>query len=120
MSTNTPGQPNFRSLFAGQLELLEGEMELDKAALYLAGEEYPELDVDYFLQQLDSLAEEIRRRVPNPDEDRAVIEAINRYLFDEQGFTGNQDNYYNPENSFLNRLLEDRRGIPITLSILYL
>jgi regulator of sirC expression with transglutaminase-like and TPR domain len=95
-------------------------MELDRTALYLAGEEYPTLDVEDTLKHITDLGVRVRVKVGDTDKQEVLTKALTTFLFDDLGFTGNSADYYNPDNSFLNRVLETRRGIPITLSVLYL
>ena len=117
---STEGVDRFRTLFAQQLQRPEEDLELDRAALYLAGEEYPELDVEAQLARLDGFATDVLGRVPSTGSARDLAATLGRFLFDELGFEGNTSDYYNPDNSFLNRVLETRSGIPITLSLLFL
>jgi regulator of sirC expression with transglutaminase-like and TPR domain len=105
------------------LELLEPEREpeLDLAALMFArAVEYPALDVDAYLARLDGMAAELRPRISPEESPGRVVARINEYLFGEQGFRGNELDYYDPRNSYLNEVLDRRLGIPITLSIVYL
>ncbi len=88
---------------------------LDEAALYIARIVYPNLSVAPWLAELDFHAEEIRRR-----SSRGFRVGAHEYLFQELGITGNQDDYYNANNSCLNYVLESRKGIPITLCLLYM
>ena len=88
-------------------------------ALVFARIEYPTLDVRPYLNQLDTLGREAATRVAAAPETLRV-QALNRYLFDEMGFTGNSDHYADPRNSFLNEVLERRTGIPISLSVVYM
>jgi len=88
---------------------------LDEAALWLARIEYPDLPLEPWLAELDHHAEQIRLR----DKHGFRLAAAD-YLFGELGLAGNDEDYYNPHNSCLNYVLESRRGIPITLCILYL
>lgn len=89
-------------------------------ALLIAAEEYPDLDVDAYRRKLDALGETLQRRLRPDIGPTDAILALNRYLFDELGFHGASDNYYDPRNSFLNDVLDRRVGIPITLAIVYL
>lgn len=98
----------------------EEQIDVAKAALYIAQEEYPRLDVEEYLNALDIMGEELQERLPNTDYPLKIIKAINKYLFDDLGFRGNQSNYYDPRNSFLNDVIDRRLGIPISLSVLYL
>lgn len=95
-------------------------IDLAEAALELARERYPALEVESYLRQLEAMAAAVRDRLPSDPSPTDVIAELNRYLFDELGFGGNRDDYYDPRNSFLNEVLDRRVGIPISLSILYL
>ncbi len=98
----------------------EQDWTLAEAALLLARDEYPEIDVSNYLARLDEYARSIRSRLPhNPGLEDTLV-ALNQFLFEEQGFSGNTDDYYDPRNSFLNEVLDRKLGIPITLSILYI
>lgn len=110
----------FRSLFTQIIQKPEEDIQLDLAALYLAGEEYPELDVSFHLAELDAFATQISLRVGYETAPADLARAIAGYLFDEIGFHGNSGEYYDPDNSFLNRVLKTRTGIPITLSLIFL
>jgi regulator of sirC expression with transglutaminase-like and TPR domain len=90
-----------------------------RAALLIAREEYPELDPDGYLAQLDHLGELVRTRVGAETEPDRQIAAVNAVLFGEEGFRGNGVNYYDPRNSYLNEVLDRRLGIPITLAVVY-
>ncbi len=102
------------------LERPEDDINLAEAALLMAADEYPSLDVSTYLQRLDELAAGVRGRLPADATFEDTVVALNEFLFEEQGFTGNTDDYYDPRNSFLNEVLDRKLGIPITLSILYI
>ncbi len=107
----------------GLLELIAGrdaDVPLDRAALELARIEFPELDAEAFLALLDSHAAELSARLHGAREGLAYVTEANRYLFEELGFHGNTNDYYNPRNSCLNEVLTARTGIPITLSLVYI
>ncbi len=93
----------------------DDSIELDEAALLVARIEYPGLPLEPWLAELDYHAGQIRER--NRHGFRVTA---GEYLFGELQFGGNDEDYYNPHNSCLNYVLEQRRGIPITLSILYM
>lgn len=93
---------------------------LAEAALYIALEEYPELEVEDYLNQLDEMANVIKADLPEHPYPLKIIQVINHHLFNVLGFKGNQSDYYNPDNSYLNQVLDRRTGIPITLSLIYL
>jgi regulator of sirC expression with transglutaminase-like and TPR domain len=111
---------DFRGLLAQQIQRPDAELELDRSALYMAGEEYPWLDVEGYLNQLEEMAPAVRSKAGNTRNRRRLMEALNHHLFDHLRFAGNKGDYDNPENSFLNRVLDTHVGIPITLSLLYL
>ena len=91
--------------------------DLARAALAIARIAYPDLDPAPYLRQLDDLAAAVRPRLyPQASPEAAVTELVG-YLFGECGFRGNQEEYYDPRNSYLNDVLERRTGIPITLSV---
>ena len=95
-------------------------IDLVQGALLIAAEQYPQLDIDACIQTLERLGDELRRRL-RPDIGRTdAIRALNRYMFDELGFHGAGEDYYDPRNSFLNDVVDRRVGIPITLAIVYI
>ena len=90
-----------------------------EGALWIAAEAHPGLDVSHWLARLDALAYRAAERVTSEmDVDQAAA-AVSRFLFEDEGFRGNADDYYDPRNSFLDDVLERRVGIPITLSVVY-
>ena len=82
--------------------------------------QYPELEAQPFLDQLNELASRLGDRLRNFNDGRDFVETAQRYLFQELGFHGNEDDYYDPLNSCLNQVLERRTGIPVTLSVMYM
>ncbi len=104
----------FADLVGGHAKTID----LATAALLVAAEDEPRIEVDHYLSELDKMGE-IGRRHVRAASGRAV-EAFNRFFFEEQGFLGNEQHYYDPRNSFLSDVLDRRRGIPITLSIVYI
>ena len=98
----------------------EEDIDLDRAALVLAATEYPELDIDQEIATLDSLAAGAARRLGDTRDPLSCVNALSDFLFDEVGFRGNEEEYYDPRNSYLNEVLERRLGIPITLSLVYI
>jgi regulator of sirC expression with transglutaminase-like and TPR domain len=93
---------------------------LDIAALEMAVLERPGVDVMFYLDALDSIAAEVATRLgPNADGSK-FIRILNQHLFDELHFRGNQDAYYDPQNSCLDQVLDRRTGIPISLSVVYI
>jgi regulator of sirC expression with transglutaminase-like and TPR domain len=111
-------EPHHRRQLIDVVERPEEEVDLARASLLVACEEYPQLEVDRYLERLDTMADGLRGRLG--DSPRSAIAALNRVLFEEQGFRGNTREYYDPRNSFLNDVLDRRTGIPITLSTVYI
>lgn len=96
----------------------EEDVDLARAALAFALIEYPDLDLDVEMQRLAELADGVRPRLTQPENALETIKTVTQYLFEEQGFKGNSTHYYDPQNSFLNRVVERKLGIPISLSAL--
>jgi len=111
---------NTRLLFTGMVQKPDSAIDLAKTALYIAKEEYPELDIDHYLQILDSLTREITGETSTLTDPEQILLQINHVLFEKHRFRGNTENYYDPKNSFLNDVLDRKTGIPITLSLIYL
>jgi len=105
------------------VELISREderIELARACLQIAQDAYPGLDVDGYVGEIDRYAKRLRARLGiNAAAEDCVI-ALNEFLFDDLGFGGNVDDYYDPRNSYLNEVIDRRTGIPITLSVLYM
>ena len=96
-----------------QLSLLE-------AAISIAQDEEPGLDVQGVLSQIDVLAARLKRRIPADASPMQRLRYLNRYFFQELGFAGNINDYGDPRNSYLQHVIGTRRGIPITLALLYI
>ena len=109
-----------RELLVEELQKPADQVDLARAALYLALEEYPDLDIGAQLMVLDDMAATLREKLPQEAYPLKMIRALNQFMFDELGFRGNIKDYYDPRNSFLNEVLARRIGIPITLSLVYL
>jgi regulator of sirC expression with transglutaminase-like and TPR domain len=108
-----------RALFTSEVSQPDAAISLARAALLVGAEDEPRrCDVGRCLARLDELGAEARAHFAR--EGGSKVEALNRYLFDEQHFEGNESEYYDPRNSMLHRVLERRLGIPITLSIIYI
>ena len=106
--------------FYQEINQADAQINLALAALYIAQEQFPELEPQAYLNALDTMAAAVQDRLPQPRYPLKVIQTINQYLFEDLGFIGNQKNYYDPDNSYLNQVIERRTGIPITLSMIYL
>jgi regulator of sirC expression with transglutaminase-like and TPR domain len=106
--------------FSALIARADDRIELARACLQIAEDAYPGLDVDGYVGEIERFAKRLRGRLA-PDalvEDRVI--ALNEFLFADLGFSGNADDYYDPRNSYLNEVIDRRKGIPITLAVLYL
>jgi regulator of sirC expression with transglutaminase-like and TPR domain len=112
--------PLARQRFYQAIQQPDDRIDLAVAALCIAQEEYPNLEIEEYLNALDTMADEVRDRLPAQFYPLRVLQSINHYLYEELGFIGNRLDYYDPRNSFLNDVLERRTGIPITLALVYL
>jgi len=109
-------QDRFTEIVAGP----EDSLNLAEAALLLAEIEYPGLDISPYLEKLDRMADVVEKRLGGDCSVSGIINKLNEYLFDEQGYCGNTENYYDPRNSFLNNVMDSRMGIPVSLSLIYI
>jgi regulator of sirC expression with transglutaminase-like and TPR domain len=91
-----------------------------EAAITVAQDDDPDLDVQGVLAQIDTLAERLRKRMPTDAAGLSKLRLLNQYFFNELGFAGNVNNYYDPCNSLLSSVLHTRRGIPLSLALLYI
>ena len=91
-----------------------------EAAVAIAHAVEPDLDVQGALSAIDALAVKLKNRIAADTAPLQRLRYLNRYFFQELGFAGNVNDYYAPENSYLHHVLESRRGIPITLALLYI
>ena len=98
----------------------DDRIDLVRAALVIAQTEYPNLDLDAYCGKVEDLAAKVKRLVPDTGNPAECIAALNRALFEEEGFRGNAEDYYDPRNSFLNDVLDRKLGIPITLAVVYM
>ena len=96
------------------------EIDLERGAFLIAEMAYPSLNVPSYQEQIQEMAARITRGLSNSMSIQEKIHALNHFLFTEEAFKGNAKDYYDPDNSFLNRVLDRRSGIPISLSVLYL
>jgi regulator of sirC expression with transglutaminase-like and TPR domain len=106
--------------FAGLVGTNDDSIDLVRAALAIAQTEYPKLDVEQYVRRIEVLARRVRMRVPDLGDIGESIAALNTVLFEEEGLSGNTDDYYDPRNSFLNDVLDRKLGIPITLALVYM
>jgi regulator of sirC expression with transglutaminase-like and TPR domain len=92
------------------------DVDLVEVALGLAQDEYPHLDIDRYLAEVDELGDRLSDRLDGSLEDR--VTELSHLLFAEEGYQGDNERYYDTDNSYLNRVMDRKRGLPITLSIL--
>lgn len=98
----------------------DASLSLVEAAASIAQDEFPHLDTQSVLSEIDALAERLRRRIPADAVPVQKLRWLNRFFFHELGFAGNVNDYYDPANSYLHSVIETRRGIPISLAVLYI
>jgi len=109
-----------RERFRKIVELPDRMIDLTEAALVIALEEYPSLQLDRYLERIDEWGEAIRERIEGSTDIDRIVSEINRFLFEQEGFHGEADDYYDPRNTYLNEVLDRHAGLPIALSILYI
>ncbi len=112
-------QPTPLEYFAS-LVVSDGEFALFEAAVSLGQDEYPEMDVQTVLGEVDQLQERVRRRLAADSGPVQKLRILNQFFFQDLGFAGNVNDFYDPDNSFIHRLLQSRRGIPIALAVLWM
>ncbi len=104
-----------RNLFASP-----DDDDLLRGSLLIASLRHPDLEIEAYLNRLDTMAEEIAEPLADDASDNEKLAAMNRYLFEENGFHGGQEEYYHEANNHLDRVIDDREGMPITLTLLYM
>lgn len=109
-----------REQFAKVIAGPDEQIDLIRAALVIAAADNPELDIEAYVREVERIARRIRGRLPEKADDRQKIAALKQDLFDEHGFHGSRHDYDNRSNSYLNEVLDDREGLPITLSVLFM
>jgi len=97
----------------------DASLPLLETAVAIAQHDYPRLDVQATLAEIDTLAAKLKRRLAADAAPMQRLRLLNRFFFQELGFSGNVNDYYDPRNSYVHCVLETRRGIPITLALLY-
>jgi regulator of sirC expression with transglutaminase-like and TPR domain len=105
--------------FASLVKEDEG-LPLLEAAIAIAQDEYPDLDVQEVLGDVDQLLARLRRRCAQHEDPLQRLRTLNQFFFHDLGFGGNVNNYYDPDNSHIHVLLRTRRGIPISLAVIWL
>ena len=108
------------SPFAELLGRDDGRIDLARACLMIAQDAYPQLDVERYLGEIERMALRLRAHVPQDEGSEERVVALNQFLFEDMGYWGNTEDYYDPRNSYLNEVIDRKTGIPLTLSILYM
>ena len=98
----------------------DASLSLVEAAISVAQDDCPHLDSQAVLADIDALACRLKRRFPADAVPVQRLRGLNRFFFQELGFAGNVNHYHDPRNSYLHEVLSTRRGIPITLAVLYI
>jgi regulator of sirC expression with transglutaminase-like and TPR domain len=98
----------------------DADFALFEAAVSLAQDEYPELDIQSVLDDVDQLLARIKRRIPADAGPLQKLRILNQFFFQDLNFGGNVNDYYDPDNSFMHVLMRTRRGIPISLAVLWI
>ncbi|MBT5470852.1 MAG: hypothetical protein HOK41_09635 [Nitrospina sp.] len=94
------------------------DIDLEAGMMLIMEFGYPESDPEECRQKLDDMAQRLAEVLDPNDEPPQIVAAFTHFLFQQNGFKGNRDNYQNPDNSFINKVLENQTGLPITLSAL--
>jgi regulator of sirC expression with transglutaminase-like and TPR domain len=98
----------------------DASLSLVETALAIAQDDFPKLDTQTVLSEIDTMVARLKQRFPADAVPVQRLRWLNRFFFQELGFAGNVNDYYDPQNSYLHRVLQTRRGIPITLAVLYI
>ncbi len=106
--------------FAQLVAADDAHIDLAHACLMIAQDAYPTLEVERYLGDIERMAMRLRGRLPNTGGAEERVAALNQFLFEDLGFRGNTDEYYDPRNSYLNDVIDRKIGIPISLSVLYM
>lgn len=114
-----PSTPSALDYFA-MLVSSDQQFPLIEAAISLAQDEYPQLDLQSVLGEVDHLQARLHRRWRSEPDPLRSLALLNQFFFQDLGFAGNVNDYYDPDNSFIHAVLRTRRGIPISLAVLWL
>ena len=106
--------------YFGTLVADDASLPLVEAAISIAQDDFPQLDTLAVAAEIDALAVRLKRRFPDDAMPLQRLRWLNRFFFQELGFAGNVNHYHDPNNSYLHQVLSSRRGIPITLAVLYI
>jgi hypothetical protein len=96
------------------------ELDIEEGAFLLAQTQYPDINSSAYQALFDSYAADLKEQIAGETSVESIIASINDFLFKQLGFHGNEENYYDPDNSYLNRVVDRRTGNPISLCLIYL
>jgi serine protease Do len=116
----TVHRQSVRAELLAALKAPEEKIDLFRAALLVSKLDNADLEIEPYLQQLEGMAREILAELPEKADSGSKLEALTKYLFVENGFHGSRTDYYNRANCYMNNVLDDREGLPITLSVLFM
>lgn len=102
------------------IDAKNGDVDLLRGALLLARLDNEEVDVDAYLREVDQIVDDIRTGLADDTSEVDRLDALNKHLFEQLGFHGSRTNYYSRSNSYVNEVIDDREGLPITLSVVYM
>jgi len=108
------------SPFAELLGRGDSRIDLAHACLMIAEDAYPGLEIERYLGEIERMAIRLRGRLPQTHGAEERVVALNQYLFEDLGYWGNAEEYYDPRNSYLNEVIDRKTGIPISLAVIYL
>jgi len=97
----------------------ESQLDLEKGALLFAQTQHPEINPTAYSALLDDMAGQLREWLATSDPKERLLVRVNEFIFNKLGFTGNMENYYDPDNSFINTVLNRRTGNPVSLCLVY-
>lgn len=109
-----------RARFRELATLPDHLVDLVEGSLLIAAEDQPGIEIDRYLGQLSHWSDAVRGRLEGSRDPERIVESINRLLFDEEGFHGENEDYYDPRSALLSETFETHAGLPISLSILYI
>lgn len=102
------------------LQQPETDWDLCHAGLLIAAQLQPELDIQFYQARLEEMSAAIQHRTSADQDVQTRVRQLNQYFYEELGFAGDKQDYYSPDNSLLNLVIDRRRGIPISLAVIYL
>ena len=106
--------------FAQLISREDARIDLSRACLLIAQDAYPDLDVERYIGEIERMATRLRASLAPSAAGEERVVALNQLLYEELGYWGNTEDYYDPRNSYLNEVIDRRTGMPITMSILYM